>query len=160
MTKELQYQTANGPRRHYSLTREEEKEIAEKGSDFVATEMYGLIQDISLLGAMNYKDHPDFFRANSLIWIWVQMKADQVRSNVYILMAWQKIFSINELARRMKMNPSFIGRMLSLEKPIDFGGWNIDTLFRLSITLTARPELLLQADLKHAVANEVINWQI
>ncbi len=157
---QLQYQTVKGPRRHYSLTREEEQEIAEKGSDFVETQMYGLIQDISLLGAMNYKDHPDFFRANSLIWIWVQMKADQVRSNVYILMAWQKIFSINELARRMKMNPSFIGRMLSLEKPVDFGGWNIDTLFRLSAILKARPELLLEANLNRAVGDEVINWQI
>lgn len=157
---QLHYQTENGPRRHYSLTREEEQEIAENGSDFVASQMYGLIQDISLLGAMNYKDHPDFFRANSLIWIWVQMNADRVRSNVYILMAWQKIFSINELARRMKMNPSFIGRMLSLEKPVDFGGWNIDTLFRLSTVLSARPELLLQADLNRAVGDEVINWQI
>ena len=156
----LQYGTENGPRRQYSLSREEEQQIAEQGADFVATQMYDVVVEISKLGAVGYKMHPDFFKANSLIWIWVQMNIERVQSNIYILMARQRIFSINELARKVGMNPSFIGRLIGMKDPVGFGGWNLDNVFRLSAVLDARPELLLQADLAQAVSNEVVNWQI
>lgn len=156
----LQYGTENGPRRQYSLSREEEQSIADQGTDFVSNEMYSVVVEISKLGALNYKMHPDFFKANSLIWIWVQMNVERVQSNIYILMARQRIFSINELARKLGMNPSFIGRLLGMKDPIGFGGWNLDNVFRLSAVLDARPELLLQANLAEVVSNEVTNWQI
>ena len=157
---ELCYGTDKNIRRQYSLTREEEQGIAEKGSDFVGDELYSVVVDISKLGALNYKMHPDFFKANSLIWIWVQMNVDRVQSNIYILMARKRIFSINELARELGLNPSFVGRFLGMKDALGFGGWNIDNVFRLSSVLDARPELLLQADLKQAVFNEVVNWQV
>jgi hypothetical protein len=157
---QLQYGTEKGPRRQYSLSREEEQHIAEQGADFIARQMHSIVIEISKLTALNYKMHPDFFKANSLIWIWVQMNIEQVQSNIYILMARQRIFSINELARKLGMNPSFIGRLIGMKDPVGFGGWNLDNVFRLSDALDARPELLLQANLAQAVSHEVINWQI
>ncbi|HEY4515586.1 MAG TPA: hypothetical protein VJH67_00125 [Candidatus Paceibacterota bacterium] len=157
---ELCYGTDKNIRRQYSLTRQEEQGVAEQGEDFVARQMHSVVIEISKLGAIDYKMHPDFFKANSLIWIWVQMNVERVQSNIYILMARQRIFSINELAQKLGMNPSFVGRLLGMKDAIGFGGWNIDNVFRLSSVLDARPELLLQANLAQAVSNEVVNWQI
>lgn len=157
---ELCYGTDKNIRRQYSLSRQEEVEIANRGSEFVGDEMYPVIVEISQLGAINYKMHPDYHKANSLIWIWVQMNTEMVRSNIYILMARKRIFSLNELARRLKMNASFIGRIVEPKDAIGFGGWNIDTIFRLSQVLDARPELMLMADLSEAVSAKVINWQV
>lgn len=157
---ELCYGTNKNIRRQYSLSRQEEQEIAEQGADFVASEMRSVVVEISKLNALNYKMHPNFFKANSLIWIWVQMNVERVQSNIYILMARQRIFSINDLARKLGLNPSFVGRLLGMKDAIGFGGWNIDNVFRLSAVLDARPELLLQADLAKVVSNEVVNWQV
>jgi len=157
---QLYYGTDKNIRRQYSLDREGEQRMADQGADFVGTEMYDVVVEISKLGAINYKMHPDFYKANSLIWIWVQMNVEQIQSNIYILMARQRIFSINELARKLGLNPSFVGRLLGMKDAIGFGGWNLDNVFRLAAILDARPELLLQADLKQAVSNEVVNWQI
>lgn len=157
---ELCYGTNKNIRRQYSLTRQEEQEIAEKGADFVVSKMSWVVIEISKLNALNYKMHPDFPKANSLIWIWVQMNVERVQSNIYILMARKRIFSINELARELGLNPSFVSRLLGMKDALGFGGWNIDNVFRLSSVLDARPEALLQADLAKAVSNEVANWQI
>jgi hypothetical protein len=159
---QLQYKTPNGHYcRHYSLPRVEEQKLADKGPQFVGDEMYRLILEVTQVRpAYLYRGHPEYFRANSLIWIWIQMKPNQVKANVRILMAQQGLESLAQLAKKMRMNGSFIWRTLSLTEPDHFGGWNMETVLALSDALSTRPELLLRADLSRMVAEEVTNWQI
>ncbi len=157
---ELQYHTEDGPTRQRSLPREEEKALAERGEDYVSTQLYNLLMEISQCRAEEYHVHPQILRLNSLIWIWVQMRPEVIQDNIRILMARKNIPSINQLARKAKLNPSFIGRMLSLEGAIGFCGWNTDNVLRLARVLDARPELMMTTDLCKVVNGEVTNWQI
>lgn len=157
---ELHYHSTDGPTRQRSLPREEEKALAEQGEDYVSTELYNLLMEIRQCAAEDYYVHPQLIRLNSLIWIWVQMKPKMIQSNIRILMAKQNIPSVNQLARKMKMNPSFIGRLISLEGSVGYCGWNTDNILRLARILNAVPELMMTADLSKSVSAEVTNWQI
>lgn len=152
--------TLRNVRRQRSLPREEEKALAEKEPDFISTQLYSLLQEISLRDAWSCYHHPDFFRANSLVWIWVQMKPKMILSNIRILMARKGLTSINQLAAALKMNASFVGRMLAMQSAVDFGGWNVENVFKIATVLDARPELMMTTDLSSRVQEEVVNWQI
>lgn len=157
---ELHYHSTDGPTRQRSLSREEEKSLAEQGEDNVSTELYNLLMEIRQCKAEDYYVHPQLLRLNSLIWIWVQMKPKIIQGNIRILMARKNIASINELAKKMRMNASFIGRLLSLEGSLGFCGWNTDNVLRLARVLDALPELMMTTDLCKTVGAEVGNWQI
>ncbi|HEY5220563.1 MAG TPA: hypothetical protein VIJ29_00215 [Candidatus Paceibacterota bacterium] len=141
--------------RRRSLDLEEERQMIDRGPEFVSGEMHGLLINLSQVKAMDLAVHPDFFKANSLTWIWGQMNADKIETNVYILMGRKGIHSIHELAGLCRMHPNELRQMVETGK-----GWNVERAFLIASILDARPELLLQADLARVVSNEVINWQI
>jgi len=156
----LKYRKEYGVNRQYSLIRKEEEALANKGKDFVGSELYRLLVEVSLLQATEYALHKELPKLNSLIWIWVQMEPERVLSNLRILMARQNIMTINKLAKKARLNASFLGRLFHLDDPVGVAGWNVSQVFKLAAALDARPELMLMADLKRAVSDEVVNWQV
>jgi hypothetical protein len=147
-------------KRFYSLTRAEEDEIAERGSEYVGKCMYSLLVELtSQRDSTPLRLHPAYLKANSLVWIWVQMNAALVRSNILILMA-RKQFTTGDLAKQCRLHVTFIWKLIKLEHDKDFGGWNIDNLLLVASVLDSRPELLLMTNLAQVISNEVVNWQI
>ncbi len=154
---QLKYRSEDGPTRQHALPRREEQRLADQGEDYIQGQLYDLLIELSKLTPMSFWQHPQFVRANSLVWIWAQMRRELIQGNIRILMARQNITSINQLANKMNLNASFVSRLLKMEESIDFGGWNVEQVFKLSAVLDARPELMLTTDLKSRVSDEVVN---
>lgn len=147
--------TESGNARKYSLPREEEQRLADQGPEFIEAELkkfFSEFRDSSIIDILNNRK---VALANTLVWIWVQMEPERVKTNLRICMARKGIFSLNQISKAVGMNGSFMGRMFGMADAQGFGGWNVMNVYRLAKVFDARPELLLTANLSEVVTKEL-----
>src|ERR1700733_3814738 len=141
--------------RKFTLSLVEEQALQEKREDILATQLHQVIQKTFMMNVGEAA--PERRLANSLIWIWVKMKPDQVKRNVWIAMLARDIFTIAELGKRTGLNTSGLSRALTLKIPAHFVHWNTNLLFPVAQVLGVRPELLLEMDLRKTVLEQIVN---
>lgn len=144
--------------RYNTLSLDEEAVLQEKGEDFIAQQLQAVIPDVSMMNIGESRAKRRL--ANSLVFIWVKMKPDQVRRNMWLAMVANDVFTIKELSEKSGVNTSNLSRAFNLKHPRDFSKWNTDLLFPVAQALGVRPELLLEMDLTKIVLEFVVNWQI
>ncbi len=128
--------------------KDEEKLYALKDSD-LESQMRTLLPILSMAILYQMAELQESLRLfNSLCWIYIQRPGvlGRVTENIYLLWVLQGIKSINQFAKKLAMNPSFTGRVLSGES-IGLGGWNLANLMKISGVLKVKPEALLFSDL-------------
>jgi ABC-type uncharacterized transport system permease subunit len=82
------------------------------------------------------------------------MVEQRLKQNIAILMAYSGHASINMLAKTTRLNPSFLGRVISFDQT-GLGGWNFQNLFLLAGALKVNPASLLFGDFDAAIKTEV-----
>jgi hypothetical protein len=137
--------------RHFALSIGDEEVLAERDPRVLWSELQEKLRSFTEISQDDFRKHPDFRRANSLLWVWVHMKRDMVRTNIQILLTQRGIRRIPDLARLMGHHQAYIRFMLAMEKPVGMGAWSLPNLFRLASCLKVSPEKLLSVDLREVI---------
>lgn len=145
-------------RGQHRLAQSEETKIAKKGEAWIRNELLKWMMEIQSMNTVQtFAASPEFrHRFNSLIWVYVQLVPERIKGNLWLLMTWSGVNSINKLARAAGLNPSFVGRMLEMNPVGGIGGWNSDNVFKLAGALGIDPRVLLFGDLRTLIDNETI----
>ena len=143
-------------RGQHRLEQSEETAIAKRGEAWVRDE---LLKHLTLIQSMNavqaFAASPEIrHRFNSLIWVYVQLVPEKIKGNLWLLMTYSGVDSINKLANAAGLNPSFVGRMLAMMPVGGIGGWNSDNLFKLAGALGVDPRVILFGDLRSLIKDE------
>ncbi|MEK7161250.1 MAG: hypothetical protein AAB729_00995 [Patescibacteria group bacterium] len=135
---------------HHCLILEEEAGLHGLTDTELGMQIYSLLPSLSTAQLHQLGDLKKQLRMfNSLLWIYVQRDGvlSRVVTNIKLLWVLQGVVSINDFARRLDLNPSFTGRVLSGDD-IGLGGWNLSNLMRMSGVLKVKPEVLLFSSLE------------